>query len=149
MGTFGPAMLLALLAAGGNALFVYAQKRADLPQNPLLLLAGAAFVVFVILGTYSAIIGVSDVAEYARTRGIWMLLTGIGLAVTFVGFHFLFSRFGASYYSLYAALSILTTSVGIGFLVFREPLNGWIAAATGATLIAIALLGIGVARAQI
>ena len=148
MGTFGPALLLALLAAGGNALFVYAQKRADLPQNPLLLLAGAAFVAFVVLGTYSAVAGVPDVAEYARTRGVWMLLTGIGLALTFVGFNFLFNRFGASYYTLYAALSILTTSVGIGFLAYREPVNGWIVAATGAALVAIALLGIGVARAQ-
>ena len=39
--------------------------------------------------------------------------------------------------------------VGIGFLVFREPVNGWIVAATGATLLAIALLGIGVARMQL
>lgn len=149
MGTFGPALLLALLAAAGNALFVYAQKRADLPENPLLLLTGAAFVTFVILGTYSAIVGIPDMAEYARTRGVWMLLTGIGLMLTFVGFHFLFTRFGASYYSLYAALAILTTSVGIGFLAYREPLNGWIVAATGTTLVAIVLLGIGASRTQV
>ncbi|MDP6509475.1 MAG: transporter [Chloroflexota bacterium] len=149
MGTFGPALLLALLAAAGNALFIYAQKRADLPQNPLLLLAGAAFVAFVLLVIYSTVVGLPDVAEYGRTRGVWMFLTGVGLMITFVGFNFLFNRFGASYYSLYAALSILTTSVGIGFLVFREPLNSWIVAATGATLLAIALLGIGVARTQL
>jgi len=143
---FLAALLFALLAAGGNALFVYAQKRGELPQNPLLLLSGAAFVCFLILLGTTFFFERPDFGAYARTRGVWMLATGIGLTVTFLGFHFLFTRFGASYYTLYASLAILTTSVGVGFFAYREPINGYVVASTVAALVAMGLLGVGLAN---
>lgn len=145
MSYFLPALLFALLAAAGNAIFVYSQKRAELPQNPLLLLGFAALICASILITSTLFLEWPNVPEYVRMHGVWVLATGVGLAVTFVGFHFLFTRFGASFYSLYAMLAILTTSVGIGFLVYREAVNGYVVASTLAALVAIVLLGVGVA----
>lgn len=142
---FIPALLFALLAAIGNAIFVYSQKRAELPQNPLLLLGLAALICAVLLIGSTLFLEWPHVPAYVRAHGVWVLATGIGLTITFIGFHFLFTRYGASYYSLYAMLAILTTSVGVGFLVYREQLNGYIVASTLAAVAAIVLLGIGVA----
>jgi drug/metabolite transporter (DMT)-like permease len=49
-----------------------------------------------------------------------VLLSGIGLFLTYLGFNLLYSRFGASQYVLYAALSIITTTIGVGYLYFKE-----------------------------
>ena len=145
MSAFLPALLFALLASLGNAIFFYSQKRAELSQNPLLLLGLAALVCGTVLLISTAFMQWPHVQTYARTHGKWVLSTGLGLAVTFVGFHFLISRYGAGFYSLYSVLAILTTSVGVGYLVLREPVNGFIIASTVAAIIAVVLLGIGVA----
>ena len=145
MAAFVPALLFALLASLGNAVFFYSQKRAELPQNPLLLLGLAALICGTILLISTAFMQWPHVQTYAQTHGKWVLATGLGLTATFVGFHFLISRYGASYYSLYSVLAILTTSVGVGYVVLREPVNGFIIASTVAAVIAVVLLGIGVA----
>ncbi len=145
MSAFVPALLFALLASIGNAVFFYSQKRAELAQNPMLLLGLAALVCATILLTSTAFMQWPNVQAYAQTHGTWVLATGLGLTATFVGFHFLISRYGASFYSLYSVLAILTTSVGVGYLVLKEPVNGFIVASTMAAIIAVVLLGIGVA----
>ena len=145
MSAFVPALLFALLASIGNAVFFYSQKRAELAQNPMLLLGLAALVCATILLTSTAFMQWPNVQTYAQTHGKWVLATGLGLTATFVGFHFLISRYGASFYSLYSVLAILTTSVGVGYLVLKEPVNGFIVASTMAAIIAVVLLGIGVA----
>ena len=60
---------------------------------------------------------------YLSANAISMLLGGVGFFVTFLGFYLLYSGYGASQYALYATISILTTSLGVGVFVFREPLN--------------------------
>ena len=145
MSAFVPALLFALLASIGNAVFFYSQKRAELAQNPMLLLGLAALICATILLTSTAFMQWPNVQTYAQTHGKWVLATGLGLTATFVGFHFLISRYGASFYSLYSVLAILTTSVGVGYLVLKEPVNGFIVASTMAAIIAVVLLGIGLA----
>ena len=145
MSAFVPALLFALLAAVGNAVFFYSLKRAELAQNPLLLLGLSVLVSAAILLISTAFMQWPHVPTYVQTHGKWVVASGLGLTATFVGFHFLVSRYGASYYSLYAVLAILTTSVGVGYLVLREPINGFIIASTAAAFVSILLLGIGVA----
>ena len=145
MSAFVPALLFALLASVGNAIFFYSQKRAELSQNPLLLLGLAALVCATVLLTSTAFMQWPHVPTYVQSHGKWVVATGLGLTITFVGFHFLISRYGASFYSLYAVLAILTTSVGVGYLLLREPVNGFIIASTAAAMVSIVLLGIGVA----
>ena len=145
MSAFIPAFLFALLAAVGNAIFFYSQKRAEFPQNPMLLLGLAAFVCAWALLISTAFLQWPNVSTYVQTHGAWVLATGLGLAMTFVGFHFLIVRYGATFYSLYAALAILTTSVGVGVLILREAVNGYIIASTVVAILAVVLLGIGVA----
>ena len=146
MSAFLPALLLALQAALGNAIFFYSQKRAELPQNPLLFLGLATLVTAIALLASTVFTQWPDVPTYVQTRGKWVVAGGLALAASFVGFHFLMAGYGVGYYSLYAMLAILTTSVGVGYLVLREPVNGFIVASTLTAIVSILLLGLGVSQ---
>lgn len=117
-------IVFALLAAVGNALFVTGQKKAAGVENPLIFVGMTAFacVLFFLVaipftGGYS---GISS--TFARNIQ-WIFMGGAGLFVTFLGFNLLYSQFTASSYVFYAVLSILTTSIFVGVVVFRERLN--------------------------
>ena len=53
----------------------------------------------------------------------FVLMTGCGFFISFLGFYLLYTGFGASSYILYAVISILTTSIGVGVFCYREPFN--------------------------
>ena len=72
---------------------------------------------------------------------------GVGFFVTFLGFFLLYSRLGASYYIVYAVLAIITTSIGVGVLVFKEPFNGYHVSALLFAIVSIVLYGIGHSKA--
>ena len=76
----------------------------------------------------------------------WALVSGAGFYFTFLGFYFLYSRFGASHYALYAVLSILTTSVLVGIVLMGEKVNGYHLAAIGCALVTVLLFAIGQSR---
>jgi len=65
----------------------------------------------------------NDMKSYLSINGRAILITGIGLFITYIGFYFLYSRFGASYYIIYAVISIITTSIIVGVLVFKDTFN--------------------------
>ena len=71
-----------------------------------------------------------------------MLVTG------FIGFYLLYSQYGAVYYVVYAVLSIITTSVGVGILIFREPFNPYQVGALILAILAIVLFSYGQALAK-
>jgi drug/metabolite transporter (DMT)-like permease len=146
MKTFLPAFLVATAAALGNALFVYAQKRAGRPANPLGLVALITAACLLCLVVAAAFYPVRPLAAYARANAPWIALGGFGLFVTFTGFYVLFSRYGAAYYVVYAVASVLTTSIGVGLLVFRERFNGFHAASVACALAAVACFALGNAR---
>ncbi|MEQ1922242.1 MAG: transporter, partial [Pyrinomonadaceae bacterium] len=50
-------------------------------------------------------------------------VSGLGYVLLNIGLYFLYRNFGASYYSLYAVLSIVTTSILLATLVFHEKMN--------------------------
>jgi drug/metabolite transporter (DMT)-like permease len=52
-----------------------------------------------------------------------ILITAVGLFFTYLGFYLLYSRFGASYYTLFAVASIITTSIILAVVFFHEPFN--------------------------
>ena len=74
-----------------------------------------------------------------------MQLQAIDLSI--IGFYLLYSQFGAVYYVVYAVLSIISTSLVIGVLIFREPFNAYQAGALILAILAIALFSYGQALA--
>ncbi|TGK20411.1 transporter [Leptospira stimsonii] len=115
--------LFALIAAIGNAFFAYGQKKSTAISAPFLFLI-PTLVVCLILLTFSIFFYKPEtLKEYLAQNWIYFVISGVGLYFTFVGFYLLYSRFGASYYILYAVLSILTTSIFVGVIVFSEKIN--------------------------
>lgn len=84
--------------------------------------------------------------EYLATNFKWIVVGGVGYFLTFTGFYFLYTRFGASYYALYAVLSIITTSIVVGLLVFRESFNLYYGLAVGTAILTIVLFAVGQSR---
>lgn len=73
----------------------------------------------------------------------WIIFGGAGLVLTFTGFYLLYSRFGPSYYILYAVLSIITTSVIVGVFVLKERMNIYYALSVATAVTTIILFTIG------
>ena len=63
--------------------------------------------------------------------------------ITFVGFYWLYSQQGATNYIVYALLSILTTSIGVGLIIFREPFNKYHIISGVLAVCAILFYGLG------
>lgn len=73
----------------------------------------------------------------------WILLSGCGLFLTYLGFNLLYRHFGATGYVYYAVLSIITTAIVVGVIIFRERFNLFHAASAAAAVIAIILYTAG------
>ncbi len=116
-------LAIAFLAACGNALFVYGQRIAGHSPNPFLYMLGAVAGGWLMFLVATIAWQSPGNLAYLSANAISMLLGGVGFFVTFLGFYLLYSGYGASQYALYATISILTTSLGVGVFVFREPLN--------------------------
>ena len=127
------------MAACGNALFVYGQRAASPSANPFLFTLGATASGVMLLFVATLAWQSSGNAAYLADNALNVAFGGIGFFVTYLGFFLLFSRYGASQYALYATLSILTTSIGVGVVVFREQLNLYQAVAMILAIASIAL----------
>jgi drug/metabolite transporter (DMT)-like permease len=141
MRLFSGALPLALAAAVGNALFVLAQRRAA---------GSAATVVAIAALVCAAGLAIAHVlagrAPPDRAVVAWGVAGGAGLLATFLGFQVLFARHGASAYTLYAVLAILTTSIGVGVVLGGEAINRWHVASAVCAIAAIVLFGVGRGR---
>lgn len=143
------ALLFAGIAALGNALFAYGQRGAN-PANPLLFMFGAGATCTLLFGVGVVVYGSGGggvSSDYLAANYKNILISGVGFFVTFLGFFLLYSRLGASYYIVYAVLAIITTSIGVGVLVFREPFNVYHVLALLMAIISILLYGYGHSRA--
>ena len=141
-----PALAVALLAAVGNGLFAYGQRRAEVVANPFLFILSALIVCAVAFGISMPFMPGVDGIAYLRRNWPWALVSGAGFYLTFLDFYFLYSRFGANHYALYAVLSILTTSVLVGIILMREQINGFHLAAIACALLTVLLFSIGQSR---
>lgn len=140
------ALAVALLAAVGNGLFAFGQRKAEVTANPFIFIGSALIVcLFAIAGTLPWMPRV-NAGSYLRHNLPWVAVSGAGFYLTFLGFYFLYSRYGASHYALYAVLSILTTSVLVGLVIFREQVNGFHLAAIATAILTVILFSIGQSR---
>jgi drug/metabolite transporter (DMT)-like permease len=91
----------------------------------------------------SPLLGPAGLSTMLRSNGRGILLAGAGLFLTYLGFNLMYSRFGVSPYMIYAVLSILTTTVLVGMLWLREPVNGYRLAAIVLALASVILYSLG------
>jgi drug/metabolite transporter (DMT)-like permease len=131
------------IAAVGNALFALGQRQSSGAINGLLFVACSALVAVLLSVAAAPLFGAVDAGSLLRGHWKSALLSGAGLFLTYVGFNLLYARFGASPYVVYAAMSIITTTVIVGFIYLREPLNSFHVLAVLFAAAAIVLFSIG------
>ncbi len=136
--------LFALIAAVGNAMFAAGQKKTSDSGNSLIIV-GLSALACVILTFIVILLSRKNISLYQiiKANWIWILVSGFGLFLTYVGFNLLYSGFGASGYIYYAVLSIITTSLIVGVIIFKETFNIYHIISVGFSIAAIILFTIG------
>jgi drug/metabolite transporter (DMT)-like permease len=137
-------VLFAILAAVGNGFFAVGQKQAGGMANPMLYIAGSVLSAGILAALAAPFVGAVS-AQLLRQNAFYLGVSGFGLFLTYIGFVLMY-RYGASYYVVYAAASIITTSVVVGFLLYKEPVNGYHIAAVITALATVVLFSVGQAR---
>ncbi len=140
-------LLFALIAAVGNALFAVGQKQSAAVTNGLAFVGCSALVAVILALGSAPFVGSPSYAAMARDHFPSIVLSGVGLFLTYLGFNLLYARYGASYYILYAVLSILTTAIVVGVFWFKESFNLYHRLALLCALAAVVLFSLGQARA--
>jgi len=136
-------LLFATIAAVGNALFVYGQRGSAPSPNAYLFMFSAVTVCTVLFGIAVAVARAPGDFGFVAANARFILISGAGFFVTFIGFYLLYSNYGATQYVLYAIISIMTTSIGVGVFIYRESFNAYQIAATVLAIAAIALFTYG------
>lgn len=114
---------LALIAAIGNALFALGQKKAIGHENPFLFGVFSLLIGSILLSLVSLFFNTQGISNYFFENLKWFVVSGFGYVLLNMGLYFLYRNFGAAYYSLYAILAIVTTSILLARLVFGERIN--------------------------
>lgn len=140
-------LIYAFIAAFGNALFAAGQKKAVGVENGLSFIVSAAAIAVVLIVVAAQIMGSPNYIDTWKSHWPWILLSGVGLFFVYIGFNLLYAKYGASYYVLYAVLSIVTTSVLVGVVYYKETFNMYHWAALILSLITVVLFSIGEAQA--
>lgn len=137
------AIAFALIAATGNAFFVIGQKKALALANPFTFISISAIFCVLLTLLSAPLFGAPKYSEVLRVNGIWAIVSGFGLFLTYLGFNLLYSSFGASSYILYAVLSILSTTLIVSGLIFKETFNLYHWLALLSAIITVTLFSIG------
>jgi drug/metabolite transporter (DMT)-like permease len=95
---------------------------------------------------FSPLVGAFDVGSTLKGNGKAVLLSGVGLFLTYLGFNLLYSRYGTSQYVLYAVLSIITTTILVGIYWLKEPVNVFHKVAIAMAIAAVIFFQLGSQR---
>jgi drug/metabolite transporter (DMT)-like permease len=136
-------IVFAAIAAIGNAMFALGQKKSADVENGLLFVGLSAFVAVLFAFIFAPLVGVFDVVNILKGNWKAVLFSGVGLFLTYLGFNLLYSRYGTSQYVLYAVLSIISTTIIVGIIWLKEPVNGYHKIAIGMAILAVVLFSIG------
>ncbi len=110
-------IIFAGVAAIGNAIFVFGQRSSTVSSNPFLFMAGAVTLCATLFMVAALLSDNSESIAYLKQNVGPIIIAAIGFFITFIGFYLMYSRFGAHSYTVYAVLSILTTSVFVGMII--------------------------------
>lgn len=139
-------VFFAFIAAAGNALFAYGQRQSAGMSNGLVFVGASAMVACLLALFTSPVVGPVSWEGIRQNPGL-VIVSGIGLFLTYLGFNLLYANFGVSPYILYAVISIVTTTVVVGILLLREPVNAYHMAAIVAAIVTVILFSIGQSKA--
>lgn len=139
-------VLFALIAAVGNAVFAFGQKQASGSVNGVLFVGMSALVAVLLSLAASPLLGRFDPVAMMKAQPGPIMIAGAGLFLTYIGFNLLYTRYGASAYVLYAVLSILTTTLVVGGLILKEPMNLYHGASIILAVAAVVVFSMGQAR---
>jgi drug/metabolite transporter (DMT)-like permease len=140
-------IIFATIAAIGNAIFALGQKKSAGAKNGLLLVGVSALVAALFAFFSAPLVGAFDLGNTLKENWKAVLLSGLGLFLTYLGFNLLYTRYGASQYILYAVLSIITTTIIVGILWLKEPVNVYHKLAIVMAIAAVVLFSIGQSKA--
>lgn len=140
-------ILFASIAAIGNAMFALGQKKSADFANGILFVGASALVAFLCSVLFSPIMGELDIGILVKLHWKSVLLSGSGLFLTYLGFNLLYTKFGVSQYALYAVISIITTTIIVGILWLREPINKYHVIAIALAVVAVLFFSIGQSKA--
>lgn len=115
--------VLALIAAIGNAVVTLGQKKATAYEHPFLFGAFSLLFASIVLFCISFVYTIRNATEYITTNIPWFMTAGIGLVLLNIFLYLLYREYGAAYYTLYAMLAIVTTSIILATWVFKENMN--------------------------
>ena len=138
--------LYAFIAAIGNALFVYGQRGSSTADNPFLFLLVTLSICISLFAVFTLAHKAPIDPQYLIDNARYIIISGIGFFITFIGFYWLYNQQGATNYIVYALLSILTTSIGVGLIIFREPFNKFHIISGMLAVSAILVYGLGQSR---
>lgn len=124
-------------------MFALGQKQSSGIENGLLFVAGSALVAFILAITTSPLFGAFSLESMVRDNWKSLLFSGAGLFLTYVGFNLLYAKFGASQYVLYATISIITTTVFVGIILLKEPVNIYHVSAILLAMASVILFSVG------
>ena len=136
-------LLFAFIGALGNAMFAASQKKAMALGNSLAFLVISIFVSFILAILIAPLSGPTKYTTIIKQSWLWAVTGGIGLFLTFLGFNLLYTNFGTSSYMLYAVMSIITTSIIVSVVIFKETFNAFHWAAFVGAIVTIVLYTIG------
>jgi drug/metabolite transporter (DMT)-like permease len=136
-------IIFASIAAIGNAMFAFGQKKSSGVENGLLFVGVSALIAFLLALFFAPLVGVFDVGNTVKGHWKAVFLSGLGLFFTYLGFNLLYSRYGVSQYVLYAVISIITTTIIVGAWWLKEPVNIYHKIATAFAIVAALLFSIG------
>lgn len=146
MSGIGWAIGIAAFGALGNALFAYSQRKANVVEAPYAFVTMLVAVCLCLSLLTLPWIGRVSWGQAIPAHGGWAVAGDVGLYMTLLGFHLLFTRFGATYYALYAVMAILTTTLLVGRVLLREPINRFHLGAIMLALGAVLLFTLGQSR---
>jgi drug/metabolite transporter (DMT)-like permease len=142
MKILGP-LLLAFLAAVGNGMFAFGQRKAVGVENTFVFITLTLGICITLCLLAAPFFGNVSYLATIRNNAGWAVISGVGLFMTYIGFNLLYANYGASGYTLYGVLSILTTSVIVGSFLLKEPLNLWHWLAIVAAIVTVGLFSYG------
>jgi drug/metabolite transporter (DMT)-like permease len=140
-------IIFATIAAIGNAAFALGHKKAGDVENGLLFVGASAQIAVFLALLFAPLVGVFDLGNTIKGNWKSVLLSGAGLSLTYFGFNLLYSRYGASHYVLYAVISMITTTIIVGILWLKEPVNVYHKVAIALAIAAVVLYSIGQSKA--
>jgi drug/metabolite transporter (DMT)-like permease len=139
-------ILFAVIAAIGNSLFAIGNKKTEGLDNPFVFVAICTVAAVILSFAAMPLFGNSNYIAAIKEHWFWAAISGVGLFLTNVGFNLLYTKYGAGFYVLYAAIAIIMTALGVGLVIFKETYTVYHWAAFICALITVVLFALGQSR---